>query len=101
MPADRVIEIGFKATAAAKPSRSITVWADRQNASADRIFQTLGSVSGETFVDYRTRWRQDLESTIPGLLQVTDNSLVYQCEGISFDDARRSFVTLHCRRGSD
>ena len=83
------------------PETISSVWADRLGASVERIQESLASVSGVLFVDYRIRWRADIEARIPGLLIVRDDAEnEYEVSGISTDDKRRSFLTLHCSRAA-
>ena len=104
MPLDRRIELRiFTAIGQVpnSPSTIASVWADRQSASIERIQESLGSTGGTLFVDYRIRWRVDVEAIIPGLLLVRDEAAnEYEVSGISTDDRRRSFLTIHCSRSS-
>ena len=105
MPLDRRIELRIFAAIAQVPRGSpatvATVWADRQGASVERIQENLASLSGTLFVDYRIRWRADIEAIIPGLLVVRDDAdNEYDVSGVSTDDQRRSFLTIQCSRSS-
>lgn len=99
MPLDRRIQLRIFASRGSPAVTVANVWADRQSASVEQIQERLGSESGTLFVDYRVRWRADLEAIIPGLLDVVDDAAnVYSVSGVSTDDQRRSFLTLHCSR---
>ena len=105
MPLDRRIELrifdSIDRVPRGNPETISNVWADRLGASVERIQETLASTSGELFVDYRVRWRRDIEAIIPGLLIVRDDAgNEYEVSGISTDDKRRSFLTLHCSRAA-
>ena len=105
MPLDRRIELrifdSIGGVPRGNPETIANVWADRQGASVERIQESLASISGVLFVDYRVRWRRDIEAIIPGLLIVRDDAgNEYEVSGISTDDKRRSFLTLHCSRSA-
>ena len=105
MPLDRRIELrifdSINQVPRGNPETISNVWADRLGASVERIQETLASTSGELFVDYRVRWRRDIEAIIPGLLIVRDDAgNEYETISISTDDKRRSFLTLHCSRAA-
>ena len=105
MPLDRRIELrnfdSIGQVPRGNPETISSVWADRQGASVERISESLASVSGVLFVDYRVRWRADIEAIIPGLLIVRDDAKnEYNVETISADDQRRSFLTIHCNRSA-
>ena len=99
MPLDRRIELRISENIGSLAVTVETVWADRQSASIERIEQALATFSGTLFVDYRIRWRADVEAIIPGLLVVRDDAdNEYEVSGVSTDDQRRSFLTIHCSR---
>ena len=103
MPLDRRIELrifdAIREVPRGSPATVATVWADRQSASIERIEQSLASLSGTLFVDYRIRWRADVEAIIPGLLIVLDDAgNSYEVNGVSTDDQRRSHLTVQCSR---
>ena len=105
MPLDRRIELrifdAISEVPRGSPATVATVWADRQGASIERIQESLASLSGTLFVDYRIRWRADIEAIIPGLLIVHDDAAnEYEVNGVSTDDQRRSFLTIQCSRSS-
>ena len=105
MPLDRRIELRIFDDIAnvprGTPATVANVWADRQSASIERIQEQLASLSGTLFVDYRLRWRADIESIIPGLLIVRDDqNNEFEVNGVSTDDQRRSFLTVQCSRSS-
>ena len=98
MPLDRRIELRISSELGS-PVTVANVWADRQSASVEQIQERLGSEGGTLFVDYRIRWRADIESIIPGFLAVFDDAgAEYAVSGVSTDDQRRSFLTIHCSR---
>lgn len=109
MPLDRIIVVGFKANDQAPVSRTERLWAQRQSTAVEAINVTLGTTGSSTFVDYRVRWRLDLETTLPSLLVVVDppadpgstGAVEYSVDSVSFDERRRSFITLHCRREAE
>ena len=103
MPLDRRIELRIfdnaKGIPRGDPVHVETVWADRQSASIERVQEALAELSGTLFVDYRIRWRADIEGLIPSLLVVHDDAAnEYEVNGISTDDRRRSFLTIQCSR---
>ena len=101
MPLDRRIELRIFETLGGSPDTVIDVWADRQSASIERIQESLASTGGTLFVDYRIRWRADVEAIIPGLLIVRDDAgNEYEVSGVATDDQRRSFLTIQCSRSS-
>ena len=102
MPLDRRIQLSiFPPGGGSTPTTVVDVWADRQSASVERISESLASVSGVLFVDYRVRWRADIEAIIPGFLIVRDDAEnEYNVDSISADDQRRSFLTIHCNRSA-
>ena len=105
MPLDRRIELrifdSIGGVPRGNPETISNVWADRLGASVERRWEKLASVDGVLFVDYRVRWRRDIEAIIPGLLIVRDDQEnEFSVTGISTDDRRRSFLTLHCSRAA-
>ena len=101
MPLDRRIELRIFETLGGSPATVATVWADRQGASVERIQEQLASTGGTLFVDYRIRWRADVEAMIPGLLVVRDDAgNDYEVSGVATDDQRRSYLTIQCSRSS-
>ena len=105
MPLDRRIELRIFDDIAdvprGSPATVANVWADRQfRASVERIQESLASTGGTLFVDYRIRWRADVESIIPGLLIVRDEAgNDYEVSGVATDDQRRSYLTIQCSVG--
>ena len=105
MPLDRRIELrifdAISQVPRGSPATVETVWADRLGASVERIQESLASTGGTLFVDYRIRWRADVEAIIPGLLIVRDDAgNDYEVSGVATDDQRRSYLTVQCSRSS-
>ena len=106
MPLDRLVELRIfdrrSQVPRGSPALVETVWADRQGASVEQIQDRLASLDGVLFVDYRLRWRQDIESIIPGYLRLRDEAgNEYEVNGISTEDSRRSYLVIHCSRAAD
>ena len=100
MTLDRRIELrifdDIQAVPGGTPKVIAHLWADRLSASLDRIEITLSSTDATLLVDYRIRWRQDLEGIKTGLVIVRDEAgRDFSVSSISIDDSRRSFLTLH------
>ena len=105
MPLDRLLELrifdNISQVPRGTPALVETVWADRVGASVERIQEQLASLDGLLFVDYRLRWRPDIESIIPGFLRLRDEAgNEYEVSGISTEDARRSYLVIHCSRAA-
>ena len=101
MPLDRRIQLRIFETLGGSPATVATVWADRQAASVERIQESIGSTGATLFVDFRIRWRADIEAIIPGLLVVRDEAANdYEVSGVATDDERRSYLTVQCSRSS-
>ena len=103
MPLDRRIELRiFASLGEGRPATVANVWADRLSASIERIQEALASTSGELLWITGSGGRQDLEALIPALLIVVDDAgNEFEVSGISTDDRRRSFLTIHCSRSQE
>ena len=101
MPLDRIINLEIRTTVKdSNPAQTLRLWADRQSAGIELTNITLGETNATVYIDFRVRWRQIFETTLPGLLTVVDeNNVRYTVSSIRPEDARRRFVTLNCERG--
>ena len=101
MPLDRIINLEIRtAIKDSNPAQTLRLWADRQSAGIELSSVVIGETAAAVYVDFRIRWRQIFETTLPGLLTVVDeNDVEYKVSSIRPEDARRRFVTLNCERG--
>ena len=78
MPLDRRIELrifdAISQVPRGSPATVATVWAGPAGRKRRADTGSLASTGGTLFVDYRIRWRADVEAIIPGLLIVRDEA---------------------------
>ena len=99
MPLDRLVELRIfdriSQVPRGNPALVETVWADRQGASVEHIQEQLASLDGVLFVDYRLRWRQDIESIIPGYLRLRDEDGKRVCSERNIDRRFKALILGH------